>query len=373
MATTSYHRSTDQNEAVSPPQYSAFFPVHGEIAKKTIIGVSLIYILFNLARIAWLSFADMATALACVASNLAIIIAFQWMLYRLLILARGGAAPQAIVLLTLPTLALAIGAAYCHSLTMESVGVAAGRMDTFDLLFTHYLILAGGGGVFLALVQGKTTHHAIAKSATMGRLKRDSERRALRFQLNPHFVFNALNSVSSLVIDQQNQKAEQLIDGLADYMHGVLDDEGEDIVSVRQEIAQHIRYLNIEKVRFPDRLNVETLVDGDVTDWKVPAWIMQPLIENAIKYGVARSIGSVCIRISASTDNDRLRLSVANSCDGINGAAPIPGTGTGLNNVKNRLAAIYGPSALLLDREYRDDMVEVTMFIPNETFILGDE
>ena len=147
-------------------------------------------------------------------------------------------------------------------------------------------------------------------SRQLERVNRESELRALRYQLNPHFVFNALNSVSSLIIEQENKQAEKLVDDLADYMRTVLTDGAQDMIPVEQEIAQQVRYLEIERVRFPERLQYSVDVDPAANGWSIPTLIIQPLIENAIKYGVSTTDRRVNIVISAKKVGDRLRISV---------------------------------------------------------------
>ena len=352
------------------------FPQNLSIMAMTMAAVGLVYGLFGVARITWIQPDDLILAYSGFAGSLLVTLFFMWVLYRFLTIIGEAEASRAIVILTLPALMLAIGASYFNGLIMDSAGLLSGRMNTFDLLFIHYLILAGWGGLYLALVQGENTRIAVEKSEQLERLTRESESRALRFQLNPHFVFNALNSVSSLVMDQQNKKAETLVDGLADYMRVVLQDDGQNILTVREEIEQQIRYLEIEQVRFPERLKYETHIDVEVAEWKIPALIVQPLIENAIKFGVARATVPVRIIITAIANNGRLKLSVANDgkIAGDERVSEIEGksTGTGLTNVKDRLAAIYGPSAALITANSKDGMAVATIIIPDETFIFPD-
>ena len=213
-------------------------------------------------------------------------------------------------------------------------------------------------------------------SRQLERVNRESELRALRYQLNPHFVFNALNSVSSLIIDHKNQQAEELVDDLADYMRAVLTDGTQDMVTVEQEIAQQVRYLEIERMRFPERLQYSVNVDPTVNGWSIPALIIQPLIENAVKYGVATTNRSVKIVISAKKKGDRLRISIAN--DGrVKRPASLAedrtaGTGTGLANIRDRLKALYGPNASLLLANSTDGMATATIVLPDPSLIFQD-
>jgi len=215
----------------------------------------------------------------------------------------------------------------------------------------------------------------MSHSRQLERVNRESELRALRYQLNPHFVFNALNSVSSLIIDRQNEQAEKLVDDLADYMRAVLTGGAEDMIRVGQEIDQQVRYLEIERMRFPERLRYFVDIDPAANDWIIPALIIQPLIENAIKFGLSGNDQPISIIISGQIEGDRLRLSVAN-----NGRVKIPqgltrdtvGTGTGLSNIENRLMALYGQNASLILANSKDGMALATIVLPDASLMFGD-
>nr|WP_254306030.1 histidine kinase [Sphingopyxis sp. BSNA05] len=213
-------------------------------------------------------------------------------------------------------------------------------------------------------------------SRQLERVNRASELRALRYQLNPHFVFNALNSVSSLIIDRQNEQAEKLVDDLADYMRAVLTGGAQDMITVEQEIAQQVRYLEIERMRFPQRLHYFVDIEPAANDWSIPALIIQPLIENAVKFGVSGADQPLNIIISVRIEGDRLRISVAND-----GRVEIPpaepsertaGTGTGLTNIQSRLRALYGQNASLLLANSKDGMAIATIVLPDPSLIFED-
>nr|WP_246255591.1 histidine kinase [Parasphingorhabdus flavimaris] len=213
-------------------------------------------------------------------------------------------------------------------------------------------------------------------SRQLEQLNRESELRALRYQLNPHFVFNALNSVSSLIIDRENEQAEKLVDDLADYMRAVLTDGGQDMVAVEQEIAQQVRYLEIERMRFPDRLHYSVDIDPAAKGWSIPALIIQPLIENAVKYGVSGTDRPVNINISAHIEGDRLRITIANDGRVQTGAGiaqdRTAGTGTGLINIQDRLKALYGQNASLLLANNKEGMATATVVLPDPSLIFQD-
>ena len=178
--------------------------------------------------------------------------------------------------------------------------------------------------------------------------------------------------MSSLIIDRRNEQAEKLVDDLADYMRAVLTGGAEDMITVEQEIEQQVRYLEIERMRFPERLLYSVDIDPAANDWRIPALIIQPLIENAIKFGVSGTDNPMNVIISAQIQGDRLRISVAND-----GRIKIPdegngGTGTGLSNIQNRLRALYGQNASLLLANSKDGMAIATIVLPDPSLIFED-
>lgn len=168
--------------------------------------------------------------------------------------------------------------------------------------------------------------------------------RALHYQVNPHFLFNTLNSLSTLVLRGSKSEAETMIMNLSSFLRSSLAVDPEQLVSLDEEIALQRLYLDIEQVRFPDRLQVEVAMPKELENACVPVLILQPIIENAIKYGVAPSKGRIAVRLTASSEHGLLVVRVENNIDP---RAPVPaaGTGLGLGNVRERLLTRYGPTA----------------------------
>ena len=159
-------------------------------------------------------------------------------------------------------------------------------------------------------------------------------------------------------------------------MRAVLTGGAQDMITVEQEIAQQVRYLEIERMRFPERLHYFVNIEPAANDWSIPALIIQPLIENAVKFGVSGMDQPLNIIISAQIEGDRLRISVAND-----GRVEIPaeqtqdrtaGTGTGLTNIQNRLRALYGQNASLLLANSKDGMAIATIVLPDPSLIFED-
>ncbi len=366
------------------------FPVNQGLAIKSMFGIWGAYFLFVSGRFLYRTQENADALFFQRILMTSVCITVTWLLYRLLIAVRRNGMGAAIFMLTLPTIILANYIAILDQIIFDHEAVLFDfsylldpvNFVTFDWAyvldeaFTRYFILASWGALYLALAHSQDLQRMMVHSRRQEQLNRESELRALRYQLNPHFVFNALNSVSSLIIDQKNEKAEKLVDDLADYMRAVLTDGAQDMVAVEQEIAQQVRYLEIERMRFPDRLHYTVKIDPAANGWSIPALIIQPLIENAVKYGVSGTDQPVNIIISAQREGDRLRISIANDgrvqrpaglADGRNA-----GTGTGLTNIHDRLKALYGQNASLLLANNKEGMAIATIVLPDPSLIFQD-
>jgi hypothetical protein len=168
---------------------------------------------------------------------------------------------------------------------------------------------------------------------------------ALRYQLNPHFLFNTLNAVSSSVITGRNDEAESMLARLAEFLRLTLAADPEAMIPLEDELATLQAYLEIESVRFRDRLGVEFSCPHELSGALAPSFILQPLIENAVKHGVARTSRPVTIRLEASRDGDDLVIIVED--DGEPCASEAAGMGVGLNNVRQRLQVLFGERGVL--------------------------
>lgn len=379
-------RSIGRNVPDAPRSRSlslVLFPVNGDIAGRSILAVWTAYLSYGVVRIL---LAQPPFPAAFLMQHIILIgtaMVATWLIYRLLVMMSGGGIAVALIMLIIPA---AIMAGLLTQISNIIINADAPLFDFsyvlrpesttpmlwehfLDKTLIHYLLIAGWGGFYLALAHNRTMHESIALSRQLERATRESELRALRYQLNPHFIFNALNSVSSLVIDRKNREAEDLVDGLADYMRVVLKDEQGQMVTLEQEIAQQVRYLEIEQARFPQRLRFSVDLAEEARSWKIPALLIQPLVENAVKHGVARSANPVTVAISAVVDDARLIISVAND-----GQMQLTGAkrGTGLQNIEDRLAAVYGSAAALRVGNSGDGMAVATIIVPDGTAAFQD-
>lgn len=174
----------------------------------------------------------------------------------------------------------------------------------------------------------------------------DAQNRMLRYQINPHFLFNTLNALSSLILAKENERAERVVLSLSSFLRHTLEKEMPDKGPLSDEIEAQRQYLLIEQARFEDRLNYVETIPADLRDALAPSLILQPLVENAVKYGVARSNETVTIEIKAEAANGRLRLTVTDDGGDTTGQTT-PKLGLGLENVRRRLDLIYGKAAAL--------------------------
>ena len=223
--------------------------------------------------------------------------------------------------------------------------------------FLIYVIMVS---VFYLLINNQNLAERKIHEEALQNLLYQSELNALRAQIKPHFLFNALNSISSLTITSP-LKAQEMVINLSDFMRYSLSITGDGFSTLKQELNHVHLYLEIEKVRFGDRLRVEESIDETAYDWALPPMVLQPLVENAVKYGMYDIPEKSSIRIVAELVGDRLQISISNSYDPA--AASRKGTGTGLQNVMKRFARIYGIHNLV-QLEKDDQTFKVQLSIP---------
>lgn len=219
-------------------------------------------------------------------------------------------------------------------------------------------VLAWSSLYFLAKYWQKSRDES-EKALQAAALVNQAQLEMLRYQLNPHFLFNALNSIRAS-IDEDQERAKRMITQLAEFLRHSLVNDRVKTKPLSEEIDALQNYLAIEKIRFEDKLAVEIDVDDRATTMSVPSFILNPLVENAIKHGRRGGNGPLAIKISALANDNRLVMEVANSGQLGNGGN---GTGIGLSNVRQRLANLYGDDGTF-DLTESDDTVTARIVIP---------
>jgi two-component system, LytTR family, sensor kinase len=186
---------------------------------------------------------------------------------------------------------------------------------------------------------------------------------ALRRQFEPHFLFNTLNAIAGLVREQRNDDAVSMIAALSDLLRRVLDDSGRQEVALDEEMEFLTTYLEIQKTRFGDRLQVRLEVPRETLSARVPSLILQPMVENAIEHGIRTRASGGLLRVGAMRNNGRLTLSVYNDGPSLPEDWQRQSSGIGIANLRARLASLYG-EACALDIHNRDQGVEVLLSVP---------
>jgi LytS/YehU family sensor histidine kinase len=208
-----------------------------------------------------------------------------------------------------------------------------------------YFLFAAWASLYVAIGYATQLRASDSRAAAFEREAQEAQLRALRYQINPHFLFNTLNSLSSLILSQRTDVAERMIMNLSTFFRTTLTADPTADIALEEEIRLQRLYLDIEQVRFPERLKVEIDIPPELAAARVPVLILQPVVENAIKYGVARSRRPVALRISASEEAGRLHLKVKDDGEAAAATAAEGGAGVGLKNVCERLVARYGVQA----------------------------
>ncbi|MCC6650207.1 MAG: histidine kinase [Candidatus Eisenbacteria bacterium] len=243
----------------------------------------------------------------------------------------------------------------------DSVVVRADILRNLGVLFALgiplYLLSAIVHYLFLVFEASHDAQRRVLESqVTAG----EAEVRALRAQLNPHFLFNSLNSINSL-IGSDPEGARSMCERLGDFLRRTLTLAARDTVTLAEELELVDRYLSIEQVRFGERLGVERHIDPAARECRVPPLLLQPLVENAIKHGVAGRLEGGVIRIDVRRDDTRLGIVVENPVDP--DAPAQTGTGVGLDNVRRRLDA-FGAEEGRLDAVREPGRFRVLLTLP---------
>lgn len=235
----------------------------------------------------------------------------------------------------------------------------------------NLFLLLSWAGFYFGINYYLTLRNETERALVAARLADQAQLKMLRYQLNPHFLFNTLNAISTLVLEKEGKAANDMLTRLSAFLRYSLDSDALQKTTLAEELRALQLYLDIEKTRFCDRLEVVLDVDADVRDALVPSLILQPAVENAIKFAIGRMESGGRIAIIAKKEADMLRLEVVD-----NGPeAPrdpsrlldAPGAGVGLVNMRDRLAHLYGTRQSFHLSANQPSGLRVSMKLPYET------
>jgi sensor histidine kinase YesM len=264
--------------------------------------------------------------------------------YRRLRLGRLG-----IVLATLVTLAVAsILYATIDAFSFSITKLATPGINMTLLLgtiFLNFTVLAGWSALYFGINFYLIVERQIDELQALESQASTAQLAMLRYQLNPHFLFNTLNSISTLVLLKQTERANVMLSRLSSFLRYTLANEPTASVTLEQEVETLKLYLEIEKMRFEDRLRPSFDIDPRVDKARLPSLLLQPLIENAIKYAVTPQEEGAEIAVSARLAGDRVQIAVSDTGPGLQAGKSRPNlsTGVGIANIRERLAQTYGP------------------------------
>ncbi len=241
-------------------------------------------------------------------------------------------------------------------------------MDYVGGVMGSFYVLLCWSGLYFGIKYYQQLQDQTERTLQATAAAHQAQLKMLRYQLNPHFLFNTLNAISTLILDGANETANLAVSRLSDFLRYTLDNDPMKRVTLGSELGAIDLYLEIEKVRFGDRLIVRKEVESRAGDALVPSLILQPLIENAIKYAVTPSEEGGALTISAKVHDRMLILQLSDNGPGLNnGQKAKNGAGVGLKNTRERLQHFYGDRQAFTLAPNDPSGVVITINIPFET------
>lgn len=236
---------------------------------------------------------------------------------------------------------LAIQAAYMHFMPPEKEETSS--LYIFYAAANSMFILLTWTGLYFGMRYYSTLREERERTLKASALAQEAQIKMLRYQLNPHFLFNTLNAISTLVLDGQSQLANQTVTRLSEFLRYTLDQDPMKKVTLRQELEALNLYLKTERLRFGERLKIDFAVEVGALDALLPSLLLQPLIENAVKYAVTPREAGGTIRVEGKVRSGMLELAVADDGPGLpQGVVTADSRGVGIRNTRERLNVVYG-------------------------------
>ncbi|AOH82825.1 histidine kinase [Sphingomonas panacis] len=254
----------------------------------------------------------------------------------------------AAILLTIVTLAVAtvlysvLDAFSFSFIKLADPGLNLGLV--LGTIFLNFTVLAGWSALYFGINFYLIVEAQMDQMAALENTASSAQLAMLRYQLNPHFLFNTLNSISTLVLLKQTERANAMLSRLSSFLRYTLANEPTANVTLQQEVETLKLYLEIEKMRFEDRLRPSFEIDPRVSQARLPSLLLQPLVENAIKYAVTPKEEGAEINVTARLSGDRVQIAVSDTGPGLyeTKARASASTGVGLANIRERLAQTFG-------------------------------
>lgn len=241
-------------------------------------------------------------------------------------------------------------------------------VEYFGAILLNFSLLAAWTALYYGINYFLLLEEQIDQRERLENAASSAQLAMLRYQLNPHFLFNTLNSISTLVLLKQTERANAMLARLSSFLRYTLVNEPTAKVTLAQEVETLKLYLEIEKMRFEDRLRPHFRIESETIGARLPSLLLQPLIENAIKYAVTPSENGADIWITAQREGQAVRIEVADNGNGEGGdLAASPSTGVGLANIRDRLSQAYGAAHRFETRKNERGGFSVILEIPYET------
>jgi len=240
-------------------------------------------------------------------------------------------------------------------------------MDYVSGVMGSFYILLCWSGLYFGIKYYQQLQKQTEQTLKATAAAHQAQLKMLRYQLNPHFLFNTLNAISTLILDGANDTANKAVSRLSDFLRYTLDNDPMSRVTLGSELGAIDLYLEIEKVRFGDRLIIDKAIESPAEKALVPSLILQPLIENAIKYAISPSEEGGTLRISARVQQGVLVLQLSDTGPGLgNGKSEHKSSGVGLKNTRERLQQLYGENQAFTLAPNEPSGLAITINLPFE-------